>query len=94
MTDNATAAPPRVAARRFSESLHALVDPDLRAFVLGLAVEEAGGRYRAKEGETIRTLLEGAAAEVYARDIAEYEKIIKAGRKEMRRRSQAGRRAA
>lgn len=94
MTTDAILAAPSVATRRFSESLHVLVDPDLRAFILGMAAKEADGRYRPKEGETIRGLLDGAAGELYARDPAEYERIIKAGRKEMRRRALAGRRAA
>lgn len=83
MTADATTAAPRVAARRFSESLHVLVDPDLRAFILGLAAVEADGRYRPKEGETIRSILDQAAARLFLDDPKQYGKIIKAGRAEM-----------
>lgn len=97
MTSNATAAPARTAARRYSEQLHTLVDVDTRAYTLGLAELAArrGGYLRPKEGEEVRDLLDEAIARRYKADPDAYRQALIAGRKLLaERQQQAGDRAA
>jgi hypothetical protein len=94
MTTNATtAAPPRTAARRYSEQIHVLTDEQTRAYTLGLAVLEAhaGGYGRPKEGEAVRDLLDEAIAKRFKSDPEAYARAVEVGRKEMARRASAGR---
>jgi hypothetical protein len=88
MTTNATAAPPRTAARRYSEQLHVLVDEQTRAYVLGVAVlaAKAGGYDTPKQGEAIRDLLDEAIAARYEADKKGYRAAIAAGQQELQRR--------
>jgi len=85
MTTNATAAPPRTAARRYSEQIHVLTDEQTRAYTLGLAVlaAEAGGYARPKEGEEVRDLLDEAIARRFKADPTAYAKAVEKGRREM-----------
>lgn len=89
MTTHATAAPTRTAARRYSEQLHVLVDPQTRAYTLGLAVlaAEEGGYARPKEGEAARDLLDEAIHRRYKANPREYAEAVEAGRQELERRS-------
>jgi hypothetical protein len=82
MTTNATAAPARTAARRYSEQLHVLVDEQTRAYVLGMATltADAGGYARPREGELVRDLLDEAIALRYKRDRPLYEAAVIRGR--------------
>lgn len=82
MTTNATAAPPRTAARRYSEQLHVLVDEQTRAYVVGLAVlaAKAGGYDTPKQGEAIRELLDEAIAARYGEDAKTYQSALRHGR--------------
>lgn len=83
MTTNATAAPARTAARRYSEQLHVLVDEQTRAYTLGMATlaADAGGYARPKEGEEIRDLLDEAIAARFKRDRPMYEAAVIRGRR-------------
>lgn len=89
MTTNATAAPPRTAARRYSEQLHVLVDEPTRAYVLGMAVlaAEEGGYDLPKQGEQIRDLLDEAIAKRYRSDPAAYGAAVTRGRQEIESRA-------
>lgn len=85
MSDIATVAPPRTSAARgtFTEQIHVLVDPDTRAYLMGLAGEtarEAGYRF-VRQGETIRDVLAEAILRRYEADPAAYERLVVAGRK-------------
>jgi hypothetical protein len=82
MTTNATAPPPRTAARRYSEQIHVLTDETTRAYTLGLATlaAEAGCYARPKEGEEVRDLLDEAIAARYRRDPKAYERAVIRGR--------------
>jgi len=82
MTSDATAAPPRTAARRYSEQIHVLTDETTRAYVLGLAhlQAEGGGYARPREGEEVRDLLDEAIAARYRKDPKAYEQAVIRGR--------------
>lgn len=82
MTTNATAAPARTAARRYSEQLHVLVDEQTRAYCVGLAVVAAkqGGYDTPKQGEAIRDLLDEVIAARYEADSKSYRQALVAGR--------------
>lgn len=82
MTTNATSAPPRTAARRYSEQLHVLVDEQTRAYVVGVAVlaAKAGGYDTPKQGEAIRDLLDEAIAERFRCAPKGYREALAAGR--------------
>lgn len=89
MTSDATVTPPTsTAARRYSEQIHALVDRQTRELLIGLATLEAeqSGYARAREGETIRTLLDEAITRLYRRDVATYEAAVVRGRRELKER--------
>ncbi len=90
MTTNATGAPPRTAARRFSEQLHVLVDEQTRAYILGMATlaADAGGYDRPREGEEVRDLLDEAIARRYKLSADQYAEAVERGRQvlEVRRR--------
>lgn len=81
MTTNATAAPPRTAARRYSEQIHFLADEQTRAYTLGLAAlaAEAGGYARPKEGEEVRDLIDEAIAARYKRSPKDYAAAVARG---------------
>jgi hypothetical protein len=85
MTTNATAAPSRTAARRYSEQLHVLVDERTRAYVLGLAALDAAdcGYETLKQGEQIRDLLDEAILRRYKSDPKAYAEAVAAGEREM-----------
>ena len=85
MTANATAAPSRTAARRYSEQIHVLTDEQTRAYTLGLAVlaAEAGGYARPKEGEEVRDLLDEAIGRRYKADPKAYARAVEKGRIEL-----------
>jgi hypothetical protein len=95
MTNDATstsAPPASPAAPRYSESLHVLIDEPTRAVVMGLAVIEArqaGPTVRPREGESIRTLLQGAIEDIQQRAPGLYTKALYAGRTELEARAQA-----
>lgn len=97
MTMNATAAPPRTAARRYSEQIHFLADEQTRAYTLGLAAlaAEAGGYARPKEGEEVRDLIDEAIAVRYKRDQRGYAAAVARGQAILaERHRKAGDRAA
>ena len=81
MTTHATAAPPRTAARRYSEQVHFLTDEQTRAYVLGLATlrAEAGGYARPKEGEEVRDLIDEAIAARHKKDQKGYAAAVLRG---------------
>lgn len=81
MTTHATAAPPRTAARRYSEQVHFLTDEQTRAYVLGLAtlMAEAGGYARPKEGEEVRDLIDEAIAVRHKKDPKGYAAAVLRG---------------
>lgn len=89
MTTNATAAPSPTVARRYSESLHVLVERPVRAVLLGLAALDAsaGGYTRLLEGETIRTLLDDAIQRLYETDPKRYASAVRLGEAELRKRA-------
>jgi hypothetical protein len=94
MTNDVTdvAPPQQSAARRFTESLHVLVDPQTREFLIGsavLAAELVGATGRPKEGAAIRELLDDAISRVYRRDKAAYEAAVTRGREELAARARA-----
>jgi len=87
MTSNApdaslAPAPPKTAARRFSQSVSVLLDEQTRAYILGCAVQAAdkGGYARLKEGESLRDLLDEAIAARYDADPKAYTMALRAGR--------------
>jgi hypothetical protein len=82
MTTHATAAPPRTAARRYSEQIHVLTDETTRAYTLGLATlaAEEGGYARPREGEEVRVLLDEAILRRYKADPEEYARAVTRGR--------------
>lgn len=93
MTTDATVSPPSpTAARRYSEQVHFLSDRQTRELLLGLAVleAEAGGYSRPREGEVVRSLLDQAIGQLYADDPKRYRAAVKAGRRELDDRDQAG----
>lgn len=94
MTDTATAAPPRTAARRYSEQLHVLVDEQTRAYTLGIATlaAESGGYTRPKEGEEVRDLIDEAIATRYRKDPSAYAVAVERGRQVMAERLAASKR--
>jgi hypothetical protein len=89
MTTDATTAPPRTAARRYSEQIHVLVDEQTRAYTLGLAAlaADAGGYTRPREGEEVRDLLDEAIARRYKADPKTYAAAVQRGRTLMAERS-------
>jgi hypothetical protein len=94
MTTHATtvAPPQQSAARRFSESMHVLVDPTTRAYVLGRALIEAdqvAPGSRPKEGATMRELIDDAVQRAYKRDREAYEAAVQRGRAELDARAAA-----
>ena len=91
MTSHATAAPPRTAARRYSEQLHVLVDEQTRAYTLGLATlaAERGGYARPKEGEEVRDLIDEAIARRFKADPDAYAAAVVRGRAVMAERAGA-----
>jgi hypothetical protein len=99
MTNDATStsAPPATsAAARYSESLHVLIDEPTRAVVMGLAVLEAlqaGPTVRPREGESIRTLLQGAIEDIQQRAPGLYARALEAGRIELKVREAAAKNA-
>lgn len=97
MNTHATAAPPRTAARRYSEQIHVLTDEQTRAYTLGIATlaAEAGGYARPKEGEEVRDLIDEAIAARFKKDAKAYERAVKRGQLVLaERRAEAVERAA
>lgn len=87
MTTHATAAPATTAARRYSESMHVLVETETRAVILGLAIIDAqDGGYRPKEGDALRQLLDAAIGQLYDTDKRRYADALRRGREELARR--------
>lgn len=91
MTNDATSAPPATpAAPRYSESLHVLVDEPTRAVVMGLAVlaaKQAGPTVRAREGESIRSLLADRLDDIREQAPNLYQTALTEGRAELARRA-------
>jgi hypothetical protein len=97
MTTNATAAPARTAARRYSEQVHFLTDEQTRAYTLGVAMlaAERGGYARPKEGEEVRDLIDEAIAARYKKDPKGYAAAVERGQQVLaEKRAEAERRRA
>jgi hypothetical protein len=96
MTTDATAAPSRTAARRYSEQLHTLVDPQTRAYTLGMAMlaAKSGGYTLPREADEVRDLLDEAIGRRFKADPEAYRRAVAEGHKLMaERREQAEARA-
>lgn len=80
MTTPATA-PASTAARRYSQSVHVLVERPVRAVLLGLAQLDAtaGGYERLREGDAIRRLLDDAIERLYETDPKRYAAAVRHG---------------
>lgn len=97
MTDTAPAeapttdtAPAPVPGRRFNVSLSLFVDEDTRAYTLGRAVElqRTHGWATPRESEVLRAMLDAEIDRHRTAAPHTYNKIVAAGRAEMRRREQ------